>query len=134
MLPETEYDLSGDYELEEEPTPTWKLHADSGRIAGMTDGADAMRQAISCILQTERYDSLIYSWEYGVELKDLFGRPFSFVLPELKRRVTEALMQDARISDVRDISFDLETRGCVCMAFTVETIYGEIRATKEVYV
>lgn len=132
MLPEVEEDLSEGYEVEEEPSLTWKLNFDSGRVAGMVDGIDAVRQAVYCILNTERYESLAYSWDYGVEFMDLFGEPMGYVLPELERRVKEALTQDDRIEDVTDFSFDLSGKGVVKMAFTVKTIYGNTDEKKEV--
>ncbi len=126
------FDLSDGYEVEEEASKTWKLHPDCGQVRGVADGREAVRQAVYCILNTERYESLIYSWEYGVELEDLFGEPISYVLPELKRRITEALTQDDRIAGVRDFTFDIRKRGGVRAAFTVETVFGEISGEKEV--
>ena len=121
MLPGIEEDLSEGYEIEEEPSLVWKLNENNNRIRGTEDGIDAVRQAIFCILNTERYECIIYSWEYGVELKDLFGEPLSYILPELKRRIEDALTQDDRIASVNAI-------------FTVETIYGETQAEKEVII
>ncbi len=126
------FDLSEGYEVEEEASKTWKLNLDCGQVRGIVDGKEAVRQAVYCILNTERYESLIYSWDYGVELEELFGEPVSYVLPELKRRITEALTQDERIADVRDFTFDLEKHGVVRAAFTVETVFGEIPVEKEV--
>ena len=37
------------------------------------------------ILNTERYQYIIYSWNYGIELIDLYGQPVSYVIPELKK-------------------------------------------------
>ena len=133
MLPEVQSDLSEEYEIEREPSLTWKLGDGGSRIIGKVDGAKAVQQAIYCILNTERYESMIYSWDYGVELSDLFGEPLSYVLPELKRRVSEALTQDERITGVKDFSFVIEKKGVVNMAFTAETIYGEVRGKKEVH-
>ena len=126
------FDLSEGYEVEEEASKTWKLNLDCGQVRGIVDGKEAVRQAVYCILNTERYESLIYSWDYGVELEELFGEPVSYVLPELKRRITEALTQDERIADVRDFTFDIEKHGVVRAAFTVETVLGEIPVEKEV--
>lgn len=132
MLPELDIDLSEGYEEEDEPSLVWKLDADSGHIRGTVDGAEAVRQAVYCILNTERYETLIYSWDYGVEFMDLFGKPLNYVLPELARRVEEALEQDDRIAGVSDFMFDTGRKGVVGMSFTVHTVYGEIYAEKEV--
>lgn len=76
------------------------------RIDGYTDGLDAVIQAIYLILSTERYQYIIYSWDYGVELLTLIGKPMSYVTAELPRRITEALMQDNRIKEVTDFQFE----------------------------
>ena len=83
------------------------------------------------ILNIERYEHLIYSWDYGIELIDLFGQPIPFVLPELKRRITEALTQDSRIQSVDAFSFETN-KGKVHASFTVNTIFGDIEAEKVV--
>lgn len=132
MLPGTEEDLSEGFETEEEPSLVWKLNGNNDQIRGTVDEIEAVRQAAFCILNTERYEYMIYSWDYGVELEDLFGEPLSYVLPELKRRIAEALTQDDRITGVKDFLFDTSKRGIVNAAFTIETIYGEIQAEKEV--
>ena len=107
------------------PGTTYKLDFDKKTINGHTDGKDALRQAIRKILSTERYDSIIYSWNYGIELKDLIGRPKSYVLAELPRRITEALMQDDRVKEVSGFSFETEGNK-VAVTFSVRTTEGDI--------
>ena len=91
-----------------------------------------MEQAVFKILSTERYQYIMYSWNYGVELQDLFGEPVSYVCPELERRIREALLWDSRILDVTDFVFDTPRKGTVRVCFHVQTIFGEIKAEKEV--
>lgn len=97
-----------------------------------TDGLEAIKQAVYKILNTERYSYIIYSWNYGIELKDLFGQAMSYVCPELERRVTEALTQDSRITAVTDFEFDTSKRGVLSTTFTVHTDLGSFEAEKEV--
>ena len=105
----------------------------SDRISGYVDDLDAIKQAIYLILNTERYKFLIYSWDYGVELVDLIGKPIPYILSELPRRVKEALTQDNRISDVTD--FEFEQHGKKLYAkFTVVTEVGNISTDLEVEV
>ena len=88
-------------EAETRPTSrTWKLNTGAGTIAGTADEKDAMMQAIYLILSTERYQYLIYGWDYGIETGDLIGRPPDYVQSELKRRIREALMWDDRVTAV----------------------------------
>jgi|SRR5690606_245053 len=131
MLPAVNDDLQKDFEIEEETSYTYKLNLDESTIAGFVDGLEAMKQAIYLILNIERYEYLIYSWNYGIELADLFGQPTSFVLPELKRRITEALVQDSRILGVDNFSFETN-KGKVHATFTVHTIFGDVEAEKVV--
>lgn len=131
MIPAVNDDLQKDFEIEEETSYTYKLNLDKSIIAGFVDELEAMKQAIYLILNIERYKYLIYSWNYGIELNDLFGQPTSFVLPELKRRITEALLQDTRITGVNNFSFEVN-RGKVHATFTVSTIYGNVEAERVV--
>lgn len=131
MIPSVNDNLQRDFEIEEQPTYTYKLNIDGNSIIGFTDGLEAMKQAIYLILNIERYNYLIYSWNYGIELTDLFGQPTSFVLPELKRRITEALLQDTRITGVDNFSFEVN-RGKVHATFTVHTIFGNLEAERVV--
>ena len=131
MLPAVNDDLQKDFEIEEETSHTYKLNLDESIIAGFVDELEAMKQAIYLILNIERYEYLIYSWNYGIELEDLFGQPIPFVLPELKRRITEALLQDTRITGVDAFSFEVN-RGKVHATFTVHTIFGDVEAERVV--
>ena len=115
-----------------EPTSrTYKLNIDRETINGYTDEQEAMIQAIYLILNIERYDHLIYSWNYGIELQDLFGEPTFYVIAELERRITEALLADTRITAVDGFEFDRE-RNKVHVKFVVHTIFGDVEAEKVV--
>lgn len=133
MLPVSE-DLSENYEEAFLPSLTWKLNSESMTMEGTIDGIDSVKQAVFCILNTERYEYLIYDWNYGIELAELLGEPISYVLPELKRRISEALEQDDRINEVRDFQFDTSDRGTVLVSFLVETVFGTLGIETEVSV
>lgn len=134
FLPQTGDDIDlMEFTLEEEPSYTYKLDIDKGRIKGMTDEADAMLQAVYLILSVERYQYPIYSYNYGVELADLIGQPKDYVMSEAKRRITEALTQDDRIESVDEWAFET-TKKSVIVTFVVHTIFGDIETTKEVAV
>lgn len=131
MLPETGEILKQDFEIEEPRSRTFRIN--EGTISGHVDDIEAVRQAIYCILNTERYDWVIYSWGYGIELKDLFGKPMGVVKSKIKKRITEALTQDDRIQGVDAFSFSQEGRK-LKVDFTVHTQYGDIGASREVNV
>lgn len=136
MLPvrDTRNDINENITVEESLTRTYKMKLFGDRINGKTDEQEAMKQAIYKILNTERYSYSIYSWNYGIELKDLFGKPKNFCKSELKRRIKEALIQDERILDVNAFSFEDKKRRELAVTFTANTIYGDVNIMKEVQI
>lgn len=129
MLPKTGDILETDFEVRQIPSKTFQIHEEI--LSDFVDGKNAVRQAIYCILNTERYEWLIYNWNYGVELKNLFGKPMGLVKSKIKKRMKEALMQDDRIQSVDAFSFTVSGRK-LNVTFTVHTQYGDIEASKEV--
>lgn len=132
MIPSTTAYLQQDFEIENQPTHTYKMNLVTHRIQGYTDGQEAMIQAIYKILQTERYQYIMYSWNYGIETLDLYGEPVSYVCPELERRITEALTWDDRIESVDNFEFDISKKGKVHVTFTAHTIFGDVAIEKVV--
>jgi phage baseplate assembly protein W len=120
-----------------QPSYTYSVNYDDasggdGQIHGFCDKLAAVKQAIFKILNTERYAYVIYSWNYGIELADLIGKPIPFIYAETQRRITEALTNDDRIKSVANFSFS-HSGGDVAVTFDVHTIYGTINSvTKEV--
>lgn len=121
------------FDVRQEPSKTFKLNIEKSKIDGICDDVEALKQTIFLILNTERYQHLIYSWNYGVELNDLIGEPISFVIPELERRIKEALIQDDRVENVDNFEFQ-NIKGKVQCRFSVHTKYGNIKAEKVVSV
>lgn len=130
MLPESSTNFT-EITIEEIPSKDYKLKVDNQRIQGMCEDFEEMTQVIFKILNTERYQNIIYSWNYGVETVDLYGRPSYYVIPELERRIKDALIQDDRINDVRDFKFET-TGNKITAHFTVITTFGEVSAEKVV--
>ena len=131
MIPKTNV-ISGEIEVAELPTLTHRMDREKEYIKGKTDEIEAMKQAVYKILMTERYGSIIYSGDYGIELADLFGQPVSYVCPELERRITEALLWDKRIESVDNFQFDLTQKGVVSVRFDVHTIFGSFETERSV--
>ena len=125
--------IPNDFEVIQEPSYTYKMilptrDDESTTFRGKTDELEAVKQAVYKILNTERYTYPIYSWNYGIELADLFGQPIPWVYPELERRITEALTWDDRVNSVTDFEFE-NFRNDVYAKFTVNTIYGSYDET-----
>lgn len=125
--------ISDDLEVEEiiEPTKTYKIDFKNGRIVGFCDEIEALKQNIYIILNTERYEYLIYSDNYGSELKSLIGKDRDIAESEYKRRIREALIQDDRINNVDKFIFNYDKNN-VFIEFIVFSIYGEFSISKEV--
>lgn len=132
MVPAAISVLDVEIEVEGQPTFTYAMRLNGDRVQGYTDQLEAMKQAIFKIINTERYKYLIYGWNYGIELADLFGEAVSYVCPELERRITEALSTDDRILNVKDFEFDYPKRHVVHVTFSVETVFGEVKVEKDV--
>ena len=132
MIPSTNTILSTDLEVETQPSKNYKMYLEQNIINGFCDELEAMQQVIYKILNTERYEHTIYSWNYGIELLDLYGEPVTYVCPELQRRITEALVQDDRIESVDNFEFDTSEKRTVKATFTVHTIFGNVESEKAV--
>lgn len=114
-----------------EPSYTYNLEYDKdSQIRGYCDELKAMKQAVYKIINTERYEYIIYSWNYGIELADLFGQPIPYVYAELQRRISEALLNDDRIVKVYNFDFS-HTGGDVLAVFDVDTIYGTLTSIEK---
>lgn len=129
MLPDARNILAQEFEIKTQPSKTYRLK--EGRIRGHTDGLDAVRQSVFCILNTERFHSLIYSWNYGVELNQMYGKSPGLIQSKIKRRIQEALAQDDRIQSVGAFSFRKKSSGME-VAFTVQTMEGAFETGMEV--
>lgn len=128
MLPE----LNLINQLDEQMTSrTYNINRNTNRISGYIDDKDAIIQAIYLILQTERYESMIYNWYYGVEFDGLIGKNKDYVTSELQRVIREALTEDDRIIEVSD--FDITyTDDSALIEFLVQTNIGDITIEWEV--
>lgn len=111
------------------PTKTYYVNKATGRIVSMVDELDAMQQAVVKILGTERYAWLIYDWNYAIELSNLVGQSPSYVTSEIKRRISDALLADDRVSSVTDFVFYQTDSDDITVTFNVNTIYGTIPIT-----
>ena len=131
MIPSINDDLLADIEITEQPSLTYEIKIGKDKMGNYVDGIEAMKQSIYHIINTERYQYLIYSWNYGVELADLFGKPIAYCYPEIKRRITEALLQDDRIESVDSFEFSY-SKGNVFAKFMVITTEGVIEIEKVV--
>ena len=133
MTPNVGNQLKADWTIQTQPSKTYRLNVDTQTIVGFCDDRKAIEQAIYLILNTERFEWVIYSWNYGSELQGLFGKPIPYVVSEIQRRIKEALLQDDRINGIEN--FIVTRNGNkLLVSFDVSTIKGVISFSKEVVV
>ncbi|WP_046213117.1 DUF2634 domain-containing protein [Paenibacillus wulumuqiensis] len=114
------------------PGLTYKVDWERGIIAGKVDGLDSLRQAVLKILTTERYQHLIYSNDYGTEYREILGKDHLYVRAEIRRMITEALLQDDRIEQIADFRTTWTSGDDIRVSFTVQTVYGAFQIDEEV--
>lgn len=116
-----------------QPNKTYKMLIEKERIIGITSTPlEAIKQACYKALNTERYEYAIYSWNYGIELQDLFGKPYVYVVGILSQRIVECLLVDDRIQKVDNFNFSYSNHKVTC-TFTVTTYFGDtLTLSKEV--
>ncbi len=112
--------------IAEKPTRTFLIDWSTKQIAGMDEGLEAMRQAVEILLNTERFRWQIYSSDFGVELEDLIGEEYDYVVSDMPRRIEEALSVDSRILSVDDFIFEQKEDRISC-SFHVNTVYGTLK-------
>ncbi|MFV0520099.1 MAG: DUF2634 domain-containing protein [Lachnospirales bacterium] len=134
MLPNLGLAINEAITVVDPKSKNYRMYLEKEFIKGYANEKEAMKQVIFKILMTERYRHLIYSWNYGIELEDLFGMPVNYVVPEVERRIVEALVQDDRINSVDGFVFDLSKRHIVAVSFVAHTIYGDVNGSREVSV
>lgn len=112
------------------PLKTYQINGD--RISGYIDDEKAIIQAVRKIIQTERTKYLIYDWDYGIELMDLYGKNPDYIIADLKTRFEEAFLQNPHIMAIKDFYCELQDDESIAVQIILETAYGEIKIEEEV--
>ena len=108
------------------PSKTYRMNIEEETVSGtITDDMEAVQQAVY---------KIFYSSNYGVELADLFGKPMPYVIPEIPRRIEEALLVDDRINKVDGFDLQYDKQGNVKCYFVVHSIFGDIEMERSVKV
>ena len=89
-------------------------------IRGVAKDIEALEQSIRKRLSTQQFEYPIYSFNYGVDWRDLIGQDQEYIRAEMQRMIRETLQQD-----------DFSGRRCVC-SFEVSSIFGQLREGVEV--
>ncbi len=118
---EEDNDSDIEFEIETEPSLTYAMNSDKNIFVGKIDDVEAVKQAILKIINTERYEYEIYSWDYGIELQDLVGKSIPYIMSEVKQRIIDALSIDERIENVNNFKIELIKKDKLLVKFTVIT-------------
>ena len=86
------------------------------------------------ILSTERYAYVIYSSQYGVELDRMIGQDYDFIVSDLERTITEALLADDRILSITDFVAEQTAIDRMTVTFTVNSVVGSTNINTEVII
>lgn len=114
-------------EAEEQPSLTYRLDLDNGRIVGKVDGLVAVNQAIRKAIITPRFKCLIYDNQYGSEIEDAIiakDATAEYIEAVTEGFVKDALRPDTRILSVYDFQFEFENDKAYIF-FRADTIFGK---------
>ena len=125
-----EITLQTDTQIEEETFSNRSYNVSQTAIRGFVDELEALSQAIRKRLSTQQYEYPIYSFDYGVDWRDLIGQDEEYVRAEMKRMIQETLAEDDRIEEVENFVFEFLGTVCTC-TFDVESIFGVTREAVE---
>ncbi len=121
--------------LKSEPWKTFRIDFNTGHINGTIGEEEALKQAVTLMLNTHRYENEIFSWNYGLDINDLIGKDISYVMPMVKKRIRETLLQDDRIEDITDFDISIKEKSKLLISFVLvekrgDEIYieGEVNA------
>lgn len=114
-------------EAEEQPSFTYRLDLENGRIVGRVDKLEAVNQAIRKAIITPRFKCLIYDNQYGSEVEEAIitkDASKEYIEAVTEGFIKDALRPDTRILSIYDFSFEFrEDRAFIY--FRADTIFGE---------
>ena len=135
MTPKTSTNtqISNEIITEEMTSKTYKIDFSKNRINEKIDGLEALKQAIYCILNTIRYENIIFSHNYGSEVNSAIGLDYDLAKAEVKRYISEAILADDRFIEIQNYTTEKLTSDSMLISFDVLTEYGlTLNVEKEV--
>lgn len=91
------------------------------------EGNEALKTWIFKALHVNRYENIIYTWNYGNELQSLIGKGYSreLIYAEAKRYIEECLLINKYIKSIDYVEIDFK-ENLLSINFKVTTIYGSL--------
>lgn len=120
-MPNTGLDLNFNAEIQ--TSRTHGIDFEKNIVNGFVDGIDAVKQAVFLILNTNRFEHIIYDNNYGSELTNLIGKNTSDIEIHILQAVEDALFQDDRIKSISDFVCQ-KNKEKITASFTVNSIFG----------
>lgn len=115
------------------PVQEWILNEETESLTDSRFSIDAISQDIKFALSTERNKYPIMGSNFGVTFEDLLGRDTQYVCSQIKKRISEALSIDDRITGVGHFEFKSnKDDDSLLVSFIVETILGKLNMTTEI--
>ena len=128
MIPENNIPVGSDIPeatINEKVDNTFKIN-DNGTVYGFIKGREALRQWVVTCLSVERFKYPIYSWNFGLQIEDLYGRDPFYVIALLEPRIREALTVDERVISLYDYAARVDKKR-IHVRFTLETVFDNIQ-------
>ena len=123
---EEELRLQTDTRITKETFSNRSYNVTETAIRGYVNELAALSQAIQKRLSTQQFEYPIYTFNYGVDWKDLIGQDPEYIRAEMKRMIQETLEKDDRIKSVENFKFEFSGTICRC-SFDVISIFGKTR-------
>lgn len=114
-------------EAEEQPSLTYRLDLENGRIVGKVDKLEAVNQAIKKAIITPRFKCLIYDNQYGSEIEEAIiakDATTDYIEAVTEGFIRDALRPDTRILSVYDFQFEFKEDKAYVF-FRADTIFGK---------
>lgn len=114
-------------EAQEQPSLTYRLDLDNGRIVGKVDNLEAVNQAIRKAIITPRFHCLIYDNQYGSEIEEAIitnDASTDYIEAVTEGFIKDCLRPDTRILTVYDFQFEFKEDKAY-IYFKADTIYGK---------
>jgi hypothetical protein len=133
MIPEQSVDLTA-LEIVAPPSLTYKLDLEHKRITGLIDEQEAVLQAVEKIFLTELNSYIIYGPNYGIELQRFIGQDYDFIVTDLERTISDAVLADDRILSISDFNIEKTEVDQLSYSVTINSIYGSSQIIGEVQI
>lgn len=130
MTPEVNI-LNTEYQNTTKTSDTYKMDTESLTIKGLCYDKEAVKQAVYKILLTEIDTFIIYDSDYGIKLKDLYGKDTAYTTAIIKLRIEDALKNDDRVKNIENFSVT-RNKHSLTVEFTVNSIFGDININTEI--